>query len=355
MRALSATLRRWRARARWTTAERADFYELLAGFAGDGLPVFEALTEMDQQYRRFGDPLEVLTRQLLGRMRGAGGPARPLGTALEGWVPVVEALAVRSGEDAGDVAGGLQRAAQIARAHERILGAIRGELAYPAFLLLLFGVLMVGLATHVVPTMAEILSEDRWPPSARAVASLARGTPWLLGAAVGLGGAGVAGFVWSRSRWTGPLRSWADQWIFPFTLHRRTTGALLLASLAALLRIGIPFSQALERIAEGSGPWERAHVARIRGRLRRGEREGVALAGPLFDVELRWQLELYGRLSRFSEALESFSARALAKTEARIRASFGALRTLLLVGIAGMILWVYSAFMAITLAARAAG
>ncbi len=42
---------------RWTTARRADFYELLAGFTADGLPIFEALTEIHRQYQRFGEPL----------------------------------------------------------------------------------------------------------------------------------------------------------------------------------------------------------------------------------------------------------------------------------------------------------
>jgi type II secretory pathway component PulF len=352
---MATFLRRSWMRLHWTTEHRADFYELLAGFAADGLPVYEALVEMNHQYARHGHPLAELTRQLLAAMRGAGGAVHSLGSALHGRVPVVEGMAVRSGEDAGDVASGLARAAGIARVQQRMSQVIRGELIYPAFLLLLFALLLIGLATHVVPTLSDILPESRWPASAQAMATLARATPSLMAGIAVLGLMATVGFIAARSRWTGELRNWADRHLFPFTLHRRVSGALLLSSLGALLQIGLPFSLALSRLAEHSGAWERAQLARIRGRLRRGEREGTALAGPLFDPDLRWQLELYGRISRFSEALASFSDRALVRTEARIRSSFAVLRTLLLVVIAGLIFWVYSAFMGVTLAARSLG
>ena len=86
--------------------------------------------------------------------------------------------------------------------------------------------------------------------------------------------------------------------------------------------------------------------------MRRGEREGEALATPLFDDDLRWQIQLYGQMSRFSEALDAFSTRSLGLVQARIRRSFAVLRTLLLITVAATIFWIYSAFLAITLTAR---
>ncbi len=285
-------------------------------------------------------------------MRGTQGKVETFGEALSGLVPMVEALAVKSGEDAGDISGGLRRAGDIARLQQQVNQAIRGELAYPIFLLLLLGILLTAMSSYVLPIMGEILDEARWPPQAQAVAQFSRWTPFTLGVASVLLIGGGLGFLHSRSRWIGRFRDWCDQYLFPFTLYRRTTGALMLASLSALIRIGIPFSLALERLAEIGGAWERQQLMRIRNRLRRGEREGAALAIPLFDAQLRWQLELYGKLSRFSEAMETLSTRVIDHTQAQIRFSFSLVRTLLLVTIAGLILWIYSAFMAITLAAR---
>lgn len=334
------------------TQQRADFYELLAGFTVDGIPTFEALVEIDRQYRRFGNPMAVLTSRIVRRMRGADGRVHSFSGALNGLVPVIEAVAVSSGEDAGDVADGLRRAAGIARINQEISQTIHRELAYPIALLLMLAALLVVVSTHVVPAMAEVLPEALWPSSARLVAALSRATPWLLGGGAILLGGGAIAFLALRSRWTGPLREWLDRRVFPWSLHRRTSGALILASLATLIRIGIPFSHALEKLTESGGAWERAHLARIRSRLRRGEREGEALATPLFDDDLRWQIQLYGQMSRFSEALDAFSTRSLGLVQARIRRSFAVLRTLLLITVAATIFWIYSAFLAITLTAR---
>ncbi|TCT10728.1 type II secretory pathway component PulF [Tepidamorphus gemmatus] len=335
-----------------STGQRADFYELLAGFTADGIPTYDALTEIDQQYRRFRSPMAPVTGRLLRRMRGGEGPARSCGAALQGLVPVVEALAVSSGEDAGDIPQGLRRAAAVARVNQEIVQTIRSELSYPLLLLVLLAGLLLVISFYVVPAMTEVIGEERWPTSARLAASFARAAPWLVLAGTLLLAGGTVLFLMLRSRWTGRFRDLLDRFVFPWTMHRRVTAAMLLASLASLLRIGVPFSHALERLAAASGAWERVHIQRVRARLRRGEREGAALAGPLFDDELRWQIQLYGRMSRFSEALDAFSERSLSHTRARIRSGFATIRIGLLIAVAGIIYWIYSAVLAVTLAAR---
>ncbi len=337
---------------RLTSERRADFYELLGNFISDGLPLFEALEEIDQQYRRSREPMHRVTETVLLRMRGQQGRAYTFGSALADFVPVVEALAIGSGEDAGDLANGLYRAALVCRSNGKISGTIREELAYPVFLVLLLAVLMVGISIYVIPMLASVLPIERWPLSAHLMANFAQATPWLLSATAIFLGAGLLFFLFSRSRWAMPMRAWFDRWVFPWTLHRRTTGAMLMVALATLMRTGVPFSRALEKLGEPAGAWERQHLQRMRGRLRRGQREGAALATDLFDDQVRWQIELYGRMTHFSEGLEKLASRTVAQTQAAIRRSFGILRVLLMVGIAAMIGWTYTAFLAITLAAR---
>jgi type II secretory pathway component PulF len=348
---------RERAAAAWMswrcTAEvRADAYELLAGFTHDGLPSFEALQALDRYYARAGHPMHPVTREWLARMRGARGLAMPLGRAAQGLVPAIESVALASGEDAGDIAAGLRRAASIARAQQRLGAALKEHLAYPLFLLALLGALLVGLGTHVVPVLEEIAPAGIWPPSAQAMAALGRATPWLLPALGLLACALAVAYGWSRDRWTGRWRDRADRWLFPYTLHRRLSAALLLSSLASLLAIGVPFATALQGLSEAGGPWQRWQLQRIAQRLRRGEGEGEALAGPLLDPELRWQVALYGRMTRFAQALENFAERSMAYTLARVSAAFAVIRTLLLLTVAAAIFWVYSAFVALTLLAR---
>lgn len=339
-------------RLRLNSQRRTDFYELLGHFVHDGLPLFEALSEIDRQYRKAGEPMALVSSAVMRRMRGEAGRAHTFGSAVEGYVPVVEALAIASGEDAGNLADGLYRAARVCRNNGRIVATMRAELAYPAFLVLMFAALMIGVAEQVIPMLAAVMPVERWPTIARSMAAVAAATPWLLLVLGSLLGGVLVSFLLLRSEWTGRLRGVLDQRLFPWTLHRRITGSMLLSAVATLIHIGVPFSRALEKLSASSGAWEALHIRRIRNRLRRGEREGAALASDLFDDSLRWQIELYGRMTQFSSGLEQLSERSIEQTQASIRQSFGLIRILLMFAIAAMIAWVYMAFLAITMAAK---
>jgi len=340
-------------RLRINSEKRSDFYELLGNFVADGLPLFEALSEIDRQYAKTHEPMQLISSAALLRMRGQAGRAYTFGHALEGYVPVVEALAISSGEEAGNPAEGLHRAAQVSRNNGKIVATIREELAYPFFLFAVFALVMMGIASYVIPLFDEVLPAHLWPPSARAMAALASATPWLL---TGFGvfvTAVLVFYFWRRSHWIRRPRAVFDRYVFPWTLHRRVTGAMLLSAMATLIHIGIPFSQILERLSLASGRWEALHLKRVRNRMRRGMREGEALATDLFDATMRWQITLYGRMTNFSDGLNKLAERSINATQASIRRSFGVLRVSLMVAIAALIVWVYSAFLAITMTAKA--
>jgi len=342
-------LDRWRQ----TATHRADFYDLLGGFVADGIPLFTALSEIDVQYQRHGHPMRGITREAILRLRGRGHGVYSFGMALRGMVPANEVLTILGGEESGQTALGLARAAQLCREGNAIAAALRAELGYPAFLVLLFSALLVGISMEVVPTLSSILPVDRWPASARAVAWLASAVPWLLGA-MALTGIGYSAiFFILRERWTGPFRYRLDAAVFPWSTHRRISGAMLLSSLSALLRIGVPLSHALERLRDNGAPWEASHIEHMRGQLRLGVPEGRALASELFDSDMRWQIELYGRMTEFSQGLEKLSVRLVRLTRERVVKSAAVLRVVLLVLIAMTVVWLYSAFLSITMAARA--
>jgi len=342
-------------RLRLNSERRSDFYELLGNFVADGLPLFEALTEINQQYKKSREPMYLLSSMALLRLRGQAGRAYTFGHALEGHVPVVEALAISSGEEAGDPAEGLRRAALVSRSNGKILDTIREELAYPFFLFAVFALVMIGIANYAIPLFAEVLPAQHWPPVARYMATLAQATPWLLLSFAVLSSATLGFYFWRRSHWISRPRALFDRYVFPWTLHRRVTGAMLLSAMATLIHIGIPFSQILDRLSLTTGPWEALHLRRVRNRMRRGMREGDALATDLFDESMRWQITLYGRMTRFSDGLTKLAERSIDATQKSIRRSFGVLRVSLMIAISVLIVWVYSAFLAITMTAKTMG
>jgi len=353
LKALEAKITEISQRLRLSSQRRSDFYELLGNFVADGLPLFEALSELDKQYRKTGEPSQLLSSVALLRIRGGqGGKAYTFGQALSGYVPVVEGMAISSGEEAGSPAEGLHRAAQIARSNGQIMGTIREELTYPLFLFAVFALVMIGIGNYVIPLFSEVLPEHQWPPVARYMAALAAATPSLLIGFALFISTTLGFYFWQRSNWVHSVRKQFDRWLFPWTLHRRITGALLLSSMSTLIHIGVPFSQILERMALSSGKWEAMHLARVRNRMRRGMREGDALATDLFDESMRWQITLYGRMTNFSEGLTKLAERSIENTQKAIKSSFGMFRVGLMVGIAGLIAWVYTAFLSITMMAK---
>jgi len=346
---------KWLDRWRQTGTHRAEFYELLGGFVADGIPLFNALTEIDTQYQRHAHPMRHVTQEAILRLRGQGKGVYSFGMALRGMVPANEVLTILGGEESGQTALGLGRAGQLCREGSAIVGALREELGYPAFLVLLFAALLIGISAEVIPTLSSILPVERWPASARAIAGLAGAAPWLLALLALIGFGYVAAFLTLRESWTGPFRQWLDRSVFPWSTYRRISGAMLLSSLSALLRIGVPLSHALERLRDNGAAWEAGHIEYMRGQLRLGVPEGRALASDLFDTDMRWQIELYGRMTEFSLGLEKLSVRLVRLTRERIVKSAAVIRVVLLVLIAMTVVWLYSAFLSITMAARAVG
>lgn len=330
---------------------------LLGNFISDGIPFFDAIQEMDEQFKKAKDARREITSTVIRRMRGGEKEKNffTLGQALSGIVPSTEAMTIDAGEQAADLAGGLRRAAALSQNASRIRKTIRSELTYPIFLLALLLVLLFMVSTSVLPVLGEIAPREHWPIHARALGAVADKTVWIAGGilflVLGIGG----WFAASKGRWTGEMRNIFDRYVFPWNLNRRITGAMFMSSVSALLRMGMPLSQALDRLSEISSAWERKHFAAIKSRMRKGMREGEAIAGPLFDADIRWQIILYGRLTDFSGGLERMAERVTERVIDQTAKSFGFFRILMLIGVAGMIVWVYSSFLAVTMAARTTG
>jgi len=335
-----------------SASQRHQFYTLLGRFLEDGIPLYDGLHAMDRQYRNHRHPLSRLTGQALRRLRGEGSGPISLGDAFADLIPKEEQLAISSGEDAGQIATGLASAARISAHAASIRQIIRTEMAYPAFLLVLLSALLLGIGQLFIPVLEQVLPVENWPQDARRLLQLTHLGELLVPASLITLGLVMAGFQFSRHRLVGSLRDWLDLYVLPWSLQRRISGALILSYVASLIGSGIPLSQALERLEQGSSPWQRDHVNRIRTRLRLGRAEGEALAIPLFDEQLRWQIELYAQLSSFAHGLQSLADHLISITRERIARTFLVIRYLLMLVITALIAWIYLIFVSVTMVAR---
>lgn len=354
MNTLKSLLFRIRLSLVWGPTDRRQFYDLAANFISDGVPVYEAIQEISKRWETQNNPKAEITNSLLAGLRGQGGVALRLGQAMQKWVPSMESMAIDAGEQSGDIADGLRMASRLTEVTARLRSTVVGEMMYPGFLLILFGAFLYMISTSVIPVFDEILPRAKWPTGPKILGHLADAAPWLYGALI-LFLVGLAGsFSFSKGPWTGESRRFFDQWIPPWSIHRQIAGAILMTCFAALTKAGIPFSAIISKLAATASAWDLSHLDLMKSKMRRGMRDGDAMAGPLFDEDVRWEIGVYGRLTGFAAALESLSIRVVDRVIKKIQTFAGLVRTFIMFLIAGMIVWVYGSFFSITIAVKQA-
>lgn len=339
-----------------STEMREEFYLLLASFVRDGIPVNEAVSAMDVEFKKCGDPRSLLTSQILLRLRGGGGGRAvfTIGQALSDLVPSMEAITIDAGESGGDLASGFERAAELSSNNAKILSVIKTAMIYPSILFAMVGVILWMMKVKFIPAMLSVAPVEVWPASARYLYWVSERTVFIYGAVIGLILFVTLSFKASRGAWTGAIRDQFDRRAFPWNMGRRISAASILASIASLMKMGVPLNDALDRMDRAASDWERDHFSRIRSRMKLGDREGEAISADLFDQDERWKIILYGNLVDFSSAMEKMARAIMLRVIKNVENTFNAIRNIMLVVVGVLILWVYGSFMSVTLAARAA-
>jgi len=333
---------------------RSELYDILANFVEDGMPVFDAVNEVHKRLEADKNVVSVVTGSVLRAMRGATGHARTIGQAFAPHVDPIEAMSIDAGTEAGRMAEGFRMAKRLCDTSQRVRARIAAEATYPLGLLLLFFAFLVMIGKMVLPILDGVLSRERWPADAKVLGWLGdNAMSIVLIVVVALVGGGIA-FLKTKRDWTGPMRDRFDHNVFPWSVSNSVNGALLLSSVAVMLRAGVPFDEILQRLGRSTGEWERYHFARMRAKLRRGLPEGEALASELYAKSIRWQIELYGRVSNFAEGIDKLSHRVVEQILARVGAQFAFFRYVVMFLVAGMVVWTYWTFLSISMAARAA-
>lgn len=338
----------------WTTGARQTFYKMMANFIADGVPVFDALDELGKRWVQKKDAKAVVVKTIMADLRGQSGKSLRFGEAMAKWAPSMEAMAIDAGEQSGDIAEGLRMANRLTETTGKIKSTIIGELIYPAFLVLIFVAFLFVLRGNVIPVFEEILPRESWSTLPKILGFLAENVEAILGVFFGSIAAVTGIYYYTKGRWTGDLRTKFDYYVIPWTVNREVSGAIILTCFAALTKAGVPFSSIIERLSANASMWELYHLSSIRSKMRRGISDGEALACDLFDEEVRWEISVYARLSGFAKALDSLSERVIAKVLGRIQIIMTIIRSIVMLGIAGLAVMTYGSFFAITMAAKSA-
>jgi type II secretory pathway component PulF len=121
----------------------------------------------------------------------------------------------------------------------------------------------------------------------------------------------VGAYYWSRDRWTGPSRDWADK-LPPWSIHKGRKAASFLGITSALLQAGKPVRAAMVAIKELSDPYMRWQVSRMIAKYDvSGENALSSLRTGLFNPMILDRIEDASAGRDFAKALSHVGDNAL--------------------------------------------
>jgi type II secretory pathway component PulF len=240
----------------------------------DRIPLYSTLKKYEARARKRDPALALLYRQILkNSMKGS------LAEAMRGVAPPSELMVLNAAQISGDesVAAGLKFLSETVEKTESMTRVIKGAVNYPLFLLTLMAAIATGFSYFAVPVLEEIMTVDKWPFAGKVLhgVSMMIRNYGLLIVAIFLVMLGI--FFYSLGNWTGNLRVRADRYL-PYSLYRDYSGALLIVSLASLMRSGVSLRSALEQALQYANPWMRWHLRKILLRLSSSSATGFGQA-----------------------------------------------------------------------------
>lgn len=322
--------------------KRADLYQNLAAFLGDGLSVYQSMSMMHERYRTRKDQRAwMFSRMLEIQEQGKG-----LADALYGLAPAAELSLIDAGERSGALKESLSESAFMADASRRIRAQLIGALTYPVALFLMGIGVLVAFGKFMVPQFAKISAPETWTGVSGLMYGLSSGLiaywPYILVGLVAL----ASSVGWSLNNWIHPVREKLLNALPPWSFHRTSQSSSFLIALAAMIQSGVPFGTALTRMRGLAAPWLRWHIGRMIRRMGTGAAYGDVLDCTLFDTETADQIAIYGQLSSFDDAVKALGRRAVNEGINRINGIAQIIRYLMMAAlgltIGGLFFSVYS-------------
>jgi general secretion pathway protein F len=260
-----------------TGVDAAELLPVLATLLEAGLPLSRALHDLA---RTTSGRQASAVSDVLSAIRDGGTFHAAL--ASRG-VPVDAVSMIETGERAGRLAAGVRAAAEWLETSRRHRQQVLAALTYPAMLLLATVGVAVLFAFWLAPRFASTLEDMQVavPPSLDFVLGVASAvrlmTPVLVALAALTAGALVASPA-IRERVSIGAMSLAGRLPIIGRLRALWASAQVAASLAALVRSGVPLARAVGIVAATSGRADvRARLERVRRHLRNGAAPSVAM------------------------------------------------------------------------------
>lgn len=242
--------------------------------------------------------------QILRRVRNGDTLQAAMGDDLSD----LERSLLAAGEKSGALANSMQLVLEVRGMTGRMTNQLRAAMFAPTvYVLTLYAVLWV-IGASIVPQLAGAAPVSKWTGWAYVMYLMGEfATGWAMPVTFGVFSVAAAWSFFAMPRWNGRGRIFLDRHIFPFTAYREVTGFAWLLSFAALLRSGVPDTEALAGQTRVGSPWLVARLKPIELSLKNGLDLATAMRRTGMDfpsLDLIDEVRAYVGYTDFPEKLE---------------------------------------------------
>jgi type II secretory pathway component PulF len=341
------TVQTWLALRSFGRKERISLYKKLGSFLQQGIDLYKALNilfKISVEAEGPRAPTSVVLEKTIDAIsrEGVG-----FSEAIGRYIPYTEQALIASGEQSGKIIHDLALCSLIAESEGKLIKTVAEAITYPIFLIVMFLGMLVMLAINILPTLEDIQPYQQWPTSSQLLHSFVYGFYdfWFVYLILLMGF--IIGAFYSLDKWTDSVRiQYADRFP-PWNVYKVIHSAVLLYSLSSLMKSGIPLTSSIIQMREKSTPYIQYFIDKILDNKQMGFNDGRALNVDLLPKHFASELEAFGELQNFTQALFETAKRLMIETEESVKKKMAVFRSAAIIFIGLVIIMTYSSFIQI--------
>jgi type II secretory pathway component PulF len=280
--------------------KRLEFYRIISTFTQNGISIQTSLRLYGDMIKKYNNDnsMKFLVDDILRMMSNGVRFER----AIAYWVPEQESALIES--SANDVTQACKVVTNFAENMTLIKSALVGALTYPIIMIVVLIGTLLSFSEFVIPLMLKLSPAENWPPLAQDLYVMTTFIHNHLVSLVTLILVVTVVSISSLSRFTFmPARNILDK-LPPWNIYKPYTATTFLIALAAMLKSGSSFNNAVHKMGVTATPYLMYFLKRILIRLSAGSGFGESLVIGLFEGNLLISLTVFATTNNLEKGIK---------------------------------------------------
>ncbi len=280
--------------------KRLEFYRIITTFTQNGISIQTSLRLYGDMIKKYNNDssMKFLVDDILRMMSNGTRFER----AIAYWVPAQESALIEA--SATNVAQACQVVTSFAENMTSIKSALIGALTYPIVMIVVLIGSLLSFSEFVIPLMIKLSPPENWPALAQHLYSLTTFIHNHLFLLIALIILITIASIASLSRFTFmPVRDFLDK-LPPWNIYKPYTATTFLIALAAMLKSGSSFNNAIHKMGATATPYLMHFLKRILIRLGAGSGFGESLVIGLFEGNLLISLTVFATTNNLEKGIK---------------------------------------------------